>query len=81
MSKGNPIVPIRIPKDLLDKLDEAMFFSGERRREGEWTRSSWIIQAIKDKLAHRARSNNKDRRRLARVKAKAKKLLDNMGTA
>ena len=75
MSKGTKIVPIRVPPELLEKIDHAVFFSTDHRKEGAWTRSSWIVQAIKDKLAHAARSNDSARRRLARAKKKAAALL------
>jgi metal-responsive CopG/Arc/MetJ family transcriptional regulator len=50
MSKGSPIVPIRIPPLLLVQIDQIVDRSAH-------TRSSFIIAAIEEKLRHRERSN------------------------
>ncbi len=64
MSKGSPIVQLRIPPFLLAEMDAVMVRSSERRFEGAWTRSSWIVQAIIDRLAKIERGRSR-RKRLA----------------
>jgi len=60
MSKGNVIVPIRIPPTELAAIDEQIKRSLGKRKAGDYNRTSWIIQAIREKLNHLARSNPKD---------------------
>jgi hypothetical protein len=59
MSKGSQIVPVRIPAELLGLVDDAVARSVHTRKDGPWTRSSFIIAAIEEKLAKKARSNGK----------------------
>jgi hypothetical protein len=59
MGKGSKIVPIRIPAELLGLMDEGIARSYRTRFAGPWTRSSFIIAAIEEKLAKMARSNGK----------------------
>jgi hypothetical protein len=63
MSKGSPIIPIRINQIDLDRIEAAVRTTNRRRNLAPYTRSSWIMAAIQDKLDHMARSK----------KAKAKK--------
>ena len=56
MSKGSPIIPVRIPAELLAAVDAAIARTSLKRREGPWTRSAWILQALRDKLAHMERA-------------------------
>ena len=55
MSKGSPIIPIRIHQSDLDRIEAAVRSSNQRRREPPYNRSSWIIAAITEKLDHIAR--------------------------
>jgi hypothetical protein len=56
MSKGSKIVGVRIPAELLGLMDEVIARSVDTRRDGPWTRSSFILKAIEEKLAKMARS-------------------------
>lgn len=56
MSLGSPVIPTRIPVDLLAQIDAIVARSATSRTAGQWTRSGWIVQAIRDKLAHAERS-------------------------
>ena len=56
MAKGSKIVPVRIPAELLGVMDEVIARSLHTRRDGAWTRSSFVISAIEEKLAKMARS-------------------------
>lgn len=56
MSLGTKIVPVRVPPGLLEQIDQAVSASQDLRFEGGHTRSSWIIHAIRQKLAHMERS-------------------------
>lgn len=61
MSRGNPIVQMRVDDELLQKIDEAIESRNEHSREAPWTRSDWLRQAVLDKLSHIARSKAKKR--------------------
>jgi hypothetical protein len=56
MSRGSPLVTIRIPAELLGLVDEIVARSAATRRDGPWTRSSFFVRAIEEKLAKMARS-------------------------
>lgn len=53
MSKGSPIIPVRIPDELLAEIDAVV--SSYRDAE-PWTRSSFIIHCVRAELAKRQRS-------------------------
>jgi metal-responsive CopG/Arc/MetJ family transcriptional regulator len=55
MSKGSPLLTIRIPAELLQLVDQAIARSVDTRRDGPWNRSSFIVKAIAEKLAKMAR--------------------------
>lgn len=59
MSKGSKIVPVRVPEELLLLLDSAIVRSQGDPTRTAWTRTSYILQAIIDKLNHSARSRKK----------------------
>ena len=56
MSAGSPIVNLRIRQTDLDQIDAAVQSANVNRRAEPYTRSSWIMAAILDKLDHLARS-------------------------
>lgn len=56
MSRGSPRFTMRIPAELLALVDEAVARSVATRCAGAWTRSSFIISAVEEKLAKMARS-------------------------
>lgn len=56
MSKGNPIVPIRMSPGLIAQIDSLIASANKLRRGAPYDRSSWITAAIKEKIAHRERS-------------------------
>jgi hypothetical protein len=64
MSRGSPIVPIRIPVDLLAQVDAYVARSAHTRPGEPYTRSSWIIKAIEDRIAHARRSSRRGRKSL-----------------
>jgi hypothetical protein len=59
VSKGSQIVPVRLPAELLALLDAAVARSVDTRKDGPWTRSSFIVKAIEEKLNKMARSAGK----------------------
>jgi hypothetical protein len=59
MSKGSQVVPVRIPAELLELVDQAVARSVDTRIAGPWNRSSFIIRAIEEKVAKMARSAGK----------------------
>lgn len=65
MSQGSPITSIRFPPELLAEVLRVIIRSEDTRKEGPWTLSSFVLQAVKDKLAHQARG-----RRCRRVRVR-----------
>jgi hypothetical protein len=61
MSRGNPIVQMRVDDEFLQRIDEAIESRNKHSREAPWTRSDWLRQAVLDKLSHIARSKGKKR--------------------
>jgi len=61
MSKGSPIVPVRIPTSLLETIDAEIAKVNLHWNVIPYTRSTWIIAAIKDKLKHANRSRKAGR--------------------
>jgi DNA-directed RNA polymerase subunit RPC12/RpoP len=59
MNAGNKPVLVRLPAELLQAIGEEILASYQVRKEGQWTVSSWIRQAIRDKLAHCERSRKR----------------------
>jgi hypothetical protein len=59
MSRGSPVVSIRIPAELLALVDQAVARSVDTRRDGPWTLSSFIVSAVEEKLKKMARSSGK----------------------
>jgi hypothetical protein len=59
MSRGSPVLTVRIPAELLQLVDEAVARSVYTRKEGPWTRSSFAVAALEEKLQKMARSNGK----------------------
>ena len=46
MAKGSPVLSVRIPVELLALVDEVIARSAATRKDGPWTRSSFIVAAI-----------------------------------
>lgn len=63
MSKGSPIIPVRVPADLLAQVDEFIARTADKRPDGAFTRTSFILKCVADKLAHIYRSNRKHRKK------------------
>jgi hypothetical protein len=59
MSKGSPIIPVRIPVELLAELDAKIDTVNDRRKDEPYRRSSFIIAAIREKLDKYKRGNKK----------------------
>jgi len=59
MAKGSPVLSVRIPVELLALVDEVIARSADTRKDGPWTRSSFIVAAIEEKLEKMARSAGK----------------------
>lgn len=56
MSKGSPIVGVRLSPLILAAVNDAVANYRETRKSGPMTLSRWIQEAIASKLAHAARS-------------------------
>jgi hypothetical protein len=67
VSKGSPVVPMRIPSELLAEIERAIEGRNSRAPGEPWTRTGFIITAIREKLAkmERSRSGRKRSREVA----------------
>jgi len=63
MSRGTPITCIRIPPALLAEIDQAIDSNNVWRVDEEYNRTSWIIQAIKERLKKQERGRRTRGRR------------------
>lgn len=61
MSVGSPIVNVRIPPTLLDRIDDFCARSADFRGE-PYTRSSFILKAISDYFFHLDRSKKRKKK-------------------
>lgn len=63
MPAGNPTVSVRLPPELTAEIDRIILRSADKREAGPWTRHSFIVAAIRDKLAHMERGRRSRKRR------------------
>jgi|SRR5271168_1558725 len=68
MSLGSPRVTLRIPENLLEQIKETIDRNNLRARGEPWDTTSWIIDAIRDKLAHQDRGRKKHDRPRKQIK-------------
>jgi len=61
MSAGSKIVPVRMPAEMLGKLNQTIAEVNKRRRHQPYDISSFIRQAILDKINHYHRSRKANR--------------------
>jgi hypothetical protein len=70
MSAGSPIVNLRIPVELLDAIDAEIARTNQNIRNAPFSRSSWLIVAIREKIAKSLRSRkNKKKKPVPIVRA------------
>lgn len=73
MSKGSPIVQVRVPADLLEEINNSIASCNENRQGEPYTLSSWILTAVHERLNKLARSSKTKRiPGLGRIKAPAR---------
>ena len=56
MSKGSPIIPVRFPDELLAQMDREIARAERTRLDEPWTRSSFVLAAVRAFLDKRERS-------------------------
>ena len=59
MSQGSPVIQVRVPRHILAQVDEVMARVNATRTEEEYTRSSFVLSAIQEKLAKMERGRRK----------------------
>lgn len=59
MSKGSPMVPIRIPAELFQRIEAQIALTNVFARDEEYTVSSWLRKAAEEKLAKMIRSRRR----------------------
>lgn len=62
MTLGNPKIIIRVPRELIAEMKEAIRRRNLRSREEPWVFSDFVRIAIRDKLHHMQRSRGRKRR-------------------
>lgn len=63
MPRGSPIITLRVPTEICQQIEREIEGSVHRRRAGAWTRSSWLLAAISEKISHARRSRRPHRSR------------------
>lgn len=58
MSRGNPLTVVRLKRDILVKIDKEVSVHNEALPGMGWTRSSWIREAIHEKLIRAERQRH-----------------------
>lgn len=65
MSAGSPICPIRIPAALLAEMEGVIERANDRRKGEPWTRTAFILTAIREKIVKMERSRTWHKRAVA----------------
>jgi hypothetical protein len=69
MSKGSTFVSVRLGDRLIERIETVFAKTNKTRREEPYTRSSWIISAIMEKLKHQeAAQRQQERRRVGHAR-------------
>lgn len=55
-SRLSTLVPVRMPNELVVAIDAIVAWSQDGRQDVPFTRSSLVVKAVRDFLAHRERS-------------------------
>jgi hypothetical protein len=63
MSAGTPIVTFRLPSDVAEEVEAIIRRSVTRRKAEPWTRTAFILSAIREKLDKLERSRKSSRKR------------------
>lgn len=56
MSKGSPIVCVRIPQEILDQVEDFLNRNADRSYDSPPNRSDYILDCIKERLGKSARA-------------------------
>lgn len=64
MSKGSPIIHLRMKPDDVARLDGTIERINQRRKEEPYTRTTFILAAIEAKMDHLERSAKKTKKKL-----------------
>jgi len=59
MSKGTPITTLRIPVELEVEMDLAIRSANWHSRIEPYTKTAWILAAIREKISHNKRSKGR----------------------
>lgn len=63
MSRGTPLTPLRLSAELLDRIDAEVERQNRTRAEEPYNRTSWIRQAIEERLAKLERGRKAGQKR------------------
>jgi len=62
MSKGSPIVSLRVPQEMLDIVDNEIQIVNRSKVKQKFDRSLFILTAVCEKLAHLERGRRRSKR-------------------
>ena len=62
--RGKQIIPVRLPPEVLERLDAYCEATGAYRNDGQVTRTEFVRSAVLEKLAHLERSKRKRKPKL-----------------
>jgi hypothetical protein len=77
MSKGSPIITLRVNEQLLSDLEDEIRNANFNRKDTPYTRSSWILKAVTEKISHLKRSRKEGKADAAKKKLKKRFDTDN----
>jgi len=66
MSKGSPVITVRVPQEVIDRIERHLERINLRRKEEPYTLRTFISQAIADKIDHVERSLESARKKKIR---------------
>lgn len=65
MSKGSPIIPVRVPAGLLEDIEVAIAARNAHASGAPWTRSDFFLIALREKLGKMERSRRGKKKSVA----------------
>jgi hypothetical protein len=67
MSLGSPRRTMRFPEELVKDIEQAILSANARRADVPYDWTGWVLQAVREKLAHLARARKGKNRRQGKL--------------
>jgi hypothetical protein len=78
MSKGSPIIGLRVTEPLYSRILETIERNNLTKHGEPWTITTWILDCVRDKLAHQDAAKAQRERRKAERNARRCAALDRL---